>query len=82
MLGIVPRCSTYGYAIINTIKEETQGRVELKEGSFYPVIYRLQDAGAIESIRSSLEESVASTIGFCRRKDHFLLGYGQRGTIT
>jgi PadR family transcriptional regulator PadR len=31
-------------------KRQTQGRIELKEGSLYPVLYRLEDAGAIESV--------------------------------
>lgn len=50
VLSIIERESSYGYAIINAIKRQTQGRIELKEGSLYPVLYRLEDAGAIESV--------------------------------
>jgi len=48
-LSIISRQSTYGYAIMNTIREQTEGRIELKEGSFYLALYRLGDAGPIDS---------------------------------
>lgn len=50
VLSIIARQRSYGYSIINTIKQQTEGAIELKEGSLYPVLYRLEDAGAIESV--------------------------------
>ncbi|MDI7248108.1 MAG: PadR family transcriptional regulator [Bacillota bacterium] len=56
VLSIIARQTSYGYSIINAIKQETEGRIELKEGSLYPVLYRLEDAGAIESVWHYPEE--------------------------
>ena len=50
VLSIISRQSTYGYAIMNSIKEQTEGRIDLKEGSSYPAPYRLEDAEAIEGV--------------------------------
>ncbi|MEW6301677.1 MAG: helix-turn-helix transcriptional regulator, partial [Thermodesulfobacteriota bacterium] len=36
VLSIIARQRSYGYSIINTIKQQTEGRIELKEGSLYP----------------------------------------------
>jgi len=35
---------------MNSIKEQTEGRIDLKEGSLYPAPYRLEDAEAIEGV--------------------------------
>lgn len=50
VLSIIAARESYGYAIITTIKERTHGQIDLKEGSLYPVLYRLEDSGSIESV--------------------------------
>lgn len=40
---------TYGYELILRLKEESQGRFSLKEGTLYPILYRLEDDGMIHS---------------------------------
>jgi len=50
VLSLIAKEESYGYSIISMIKEQTQGRIEIKEGSLYPVLYRLEDASAIESV--------------------------------
>jgi DNA-binding PadR family transcriptional regulator len=39
----------YGYALIRELRERTGGALDLTEGTIYPVLHRLQDAGYLES---------------------------------
>ena len=39
----------YGYSLIQDIKQKTSGVIELKDGTLYPILYRLEDQGKIES---------------------------------
>jgi len=39
----------YGYAIIKEIKERSKENLVLKEGTLYPILYRLEDNKLIES---------------------------------
>ena len=38
---------TYGYELLNRLKELSEGRFALKEGTLYPILYRLEDDGLI-----------------------------------
>ena len=40
---------TYGYALLTDLKERTNGYFSLKEGTLYPILYRLEDDGLITS---------------------------------
>lgn len=37
----------YGYELIQRLKELSHGRFVLKEGTLYPILYRLEDDGQI-----------------------------------
>ncbi len=39
----------YGYSLINEIKKQSKETIELKDGTLYPILYRLEDSQAIES---------------------------------
>ncbi len=39
----------YGYSLINEIKQLSKGTIELKDGTLYPILYRLEDQKVIES---------------------------------
>jgi PadR family transcriptional regulator, regulatory protein PadR len=39
--------SMYGYEVANELRERTNGHLELKEGTLYPVLYRLEEAGQV-----------------------------------
>lgn len=39
----------YGYQLINELKEKSSGVFVLKEGTLYPILYRLEDELFIES---------------------------------
>lgn len=42
-------CPTYGYELILCLKERSDGLFQLKEGTLYPILYRLEDDGLIEA---------------------------------
>lgn len=39
----------YGYEILQRLAQQSQNLLSLKEGTLYPILYRLEDAGSIES---------------------------------
>ena len=54
LLSIISKNSTYGYEIIATLGRLGSPVFEnIKEGTLYPVLYRLEDAGFVESHLSS-----------------------------
>ena len=40
---------TYGYELLSRLKEHSAGQFALKEGTLYPILYRLEDNGFIAS---------------------------------
>lgn len=40
---------TYGYELLSRLKERSNGRFVLKEGTLYPILYRLEDDGMIQA---------------------------------
>lgn len=49
ILKMINEKDMYGYEMIEIIDEKSNGYFKLKEGSLYPVLYRLEDEGLIES---------------------------------
>lgn len=43
LLKTVSKKKLYGYEIMKKISEESNGYFDLKEGTLYPVLYRLED---------------------------------------
>lgn len=62
VLNIIRKKHTYGYELIQKLEREGEGFFDLKEGTLYPVLYRLEDSGFIraswhtEEGRTVLEE--------------------------
>jgi len=50
LLSILSRSDSYGYAIIQDVRDLSGGNMEWKEGMLYPVLHRLEDEKLIESI--------------------------------
>jgi len=46
---------SYGYELLSKLERESQGLFALKEGTLYPILYRLEDEGLIESAWSQGE---------------------------
>jgi len=47
ILTLLSRRPMYGYEIVSTVKEETDGVFEWKAGSLYPSLHKLEKAGMI-----------------------------------
>ena len=49
ILDVVAREPTYGYRITQFILNQSEGYFELKEGSLYPALHRLEQRGWVEA---------------------------------
>src|SRR6476646_10207013 len=49
LLALLNRAPSYGYAIIQAVRDLSSGELEWSEGMLYPVLHRLEDQGLIES---------------------------------
>ena len=49
LLSVVSAGPAHGYAIIETLREHSEGAFDLKEGSVYPALHRLEAAGLLAS---------------------------------
>jgi PadR family transcriptional regulator PadR len=49
LLGVLNRGPGHGYAVITALREETDGLLDLTEGSVYPALHRLEDMGLLAS---------------------------------
>ena len=47
MLHLLADRPTYGYELVSQLNRRSDGRFHIKEGTLYPVLYRLEDAGLI-----------------------------------
>jgi len=51
ILKLISEKDMYGYELMKELDERSQGYYKLKEGSLYPVLYRLEDALLVENYR-------------------------------
>ena len=49
ILSILGEGESYGYAIIQRVKELSGGEIEWTDGMLYPVLHRLEEQGCIRS---------------------------------
>lgn len=45
VLIVLLRGSSYGYDLANTLRRESGGVFDVKEGTLYPLLYRMEDEG-------------------------------------
>ena len=50
VLELLCRKPAYGYELLTMLKEHSNGMFTLKEGTLYPILYRLEDDGLIRSV--------------------------------
>ncbi len=50
ILSILDKDDSYGYEIMQKVKELSSGKIEWKEGSLYPVLHKLEKTGFIKSL--------------------------------
>ena len=49
LLGVLASGPGHGYAIITTLKQRSDGALDLPEGSVYPALHKLEDMGLVAS---------------------------------
>ena len=49
LLSILSKNESYGYEIIQKVKEISNGKIEYGDGTLYPVLHKLEKKGLIES---------------------------------
>ena len=49
VLQTICTAPTYGYELLTMLRSRSDGLFTLKEGTLYPILYRLEDDGLIES---------------------------------
>lgn len=49
VLQLICHSPTYGYELLSRLKEQSNGCFALKEGTLYPILYRLEDDGMIRA---------------------------------
>ena len=59
VLKLVSEQPGHGYELIQRLKERSLGRFQLKEGTLYPILYRLEDDGMIQAKWSQGQGRVA-----------------------
>lgn len=58
ILQLVSERERYGYEIIATIRERTEGAIEIAEGNVYPALHALEAEGYIASTWREVEAGV------------------------
>ena len=48
-LKVLDRKDCYGYEITHSLKEITHGKIDVKEGTLYPILYKFEELGYITS---------------------------------
>jgi DNA-binding PadR family transcriptional regulator len=49
LLSVLAAGPAHGYAIISALRERSEGTFDLPEGTIYPALHRLEDAGLLSS---------------------------------
>ncbi len=49
VLGLLCKKPAYGYELLGVLTERSNGLFRLREGTLYPILYRLEDDGLIRS---------------------------------
>jgi PadR family transcriptional regulator PadR len=62
VLKLIGDRDMYGYEIIQELDVLSDGYYKLKEGTLYPVLYRLEDSGWIESNTSRRKKSTKKVL--------------------
>ena len=58
LLCIIAKQDCYGYEITKQIKTYSHELIDIKEGTMYPILYKLQDAHYISSYEKVIERKI------------------------
>src|SRR4051795_11971900 len=74
VLAILAEYDSYGYAILQRVREVSEGRMEWTDGMLYPVLHRLERLGHVEA-RWAIAESG-------RRRKYYRITSGGRAQLA
>jgi PadR family transcriptional regulator PadR len=74
LLALIRDGATYGYAIAERLRTQSDGPFDLPDGTIYPALRRLEDEGFLTSAWVSLGER--------KRKVYTLTGKGERELVS
>ncbi|NUM55956.1 MAG: helix-turn-helix transcriptional regulator [Candidatus Hydrogenedentes bacterium] len=57
ILSVLARGEAHGYEVLRRIEDAGSGALELKEGTLYPALYRLEQSGHISARWESAKET-------------------------
>lgn len=49
ILEVISKGPSYGYEIVQTVNQKSDGYFDLKEGSLYPALHRIERQGLLDS---------------------------------
>lgn len=75
ILSILTGGESYGYALIQRVRELSNGEIEWTDGMLYPVLHRLEQQGLIESRWKTAENGR-------RRKYYALKASGRKALVA
>lgn len=61
VLGLICKKPNYGYELLSLLDQQSNGLLAMKEGTLYPILYRLEDEGLIKSQWKTNDEGAAKS---------------------
>ena len=58
LLTLLSEREMYGYELVTSLRERGDGNLSIKDGTLYPVLYRLEEAGHVEPRWETQERGV------------------------
>lgn len=74
VLKMISEAPTYGYQLLSDMDQRSGGLFKIKEGTLYPILYRLEDDGMIRSEWSIPKDKDVS-------KKYYVITEQGRGTL-
>lgn len=58
VLGLICHKPNYGYELLSQVDKQSGGMLAMKEGTLYPILYRLEDEGLITAKWQTNDDSL------------------------
>ena len=81
VLGLVCAGPTYGYELLDSMARRSNGLFALKEGTLYPILYRLAYQRGPHRTEKILHGHAGGSCGLCRTTQSMARLRGLRGRI-
>jgi len=90
ILGVLQDGAAHGYAVIKSLREKSRGTFDLPEGTVYPALHRLEEAGLVVSRwaqaegrkRRVYEITAQGKVSLSARRDEWLRFQGAVNSVV